>query len=262
MQRVLAYSISALVLILATSASADNQQAERNKQLKGQYAVTGSANCLNVNSQTSSPTGVEPLGGGFDPATYEAICQDTGLPIGKKADGTPNPSSGPGARNTCLGVIASSYSVQGIRTFNGDGTGTINVTTIGVNIPPNTGSQGGSSLTFKAHFTYQVDADGGVTTYLVSDPATQDSQITSGLRAGETVTHDKLTLYGMIGQDAKSLTLASGIPPVGTPEIERRDFTGGPLGANHLIQYRVCDRSRVLIKINDHRDNDTGGDKH
>jgi hypothetical protein len=47
------------------------------------------------------------------------------------------------------------------------------------------------------------------------------------------------------------LTLASV-----TPEVQTQDFTGGSLGSNHQIRYRICHRSRVLIKMDNGKDKD------
>jgi hypothetical protein len=82
--------------------------------LKGAYGFTGSAVCL-VAPGSTVPPGPNPTPGvalpnsGFDPVTLRPI------------DGK---------------VFSYSFTVEGIRVFNGDGTGTVRGTTVAVTVPP------------------------------------------------------------------------------------------------------------------------------
>ena len=203
MQR-LSIGIAASVLI-CTSAIAG-------PQLKGQYGVAGAAHCI------YSSVGFNSAG--------EALCGDTHQPIN-----FPVPS---GPRNTCPGVFAQTNSVQGVRTFNGNGTGTATGNNVSLNVPPNGGSIAAGSDEFSFSFTYTLDGDGGFTSQLV--PGTFVSHILTGLRAGQTVTVDRINLEGLISNDKKTLLLASV-----EPTVERQQFSNGD------VRYRICHRSRTLI---------------
>src|SRR5687768_7941039 len=130
MQR-LSVAIAASVLICTTAICTT---AVAGPQLKGQYGAAGAAHCIHSSV-------------GFN-SNGEALCGDTGQPIS-----FPVPS---GPRNTCPGVFASTNSVQGVRTFNGNGTGTATGTNVSLNVPPNSGSINGSSNDFSFDFTYTV----------------------------------------------------------------------------------------------------------
>src|SRR5262245_43075886 len=102
MRRLLICSMPAILLAYAGSAVASSPT------LKGVYAFTGTAGCL---VSASNPTGQAggPSAGGFN-SDLEPV---------------------PGAR-----MWSQSFSVEGVRTFNGDGTGTIKGTSVSVTVPP------------------------------------------------------------------------------------------------------------------------------
>ena len=205
----LSIGIAASVLI-CTSALAGG-----GPQLKGEYGFAGAAHCI-----TSSV--------GFS-ASGEARCADTGQPISFQ----PNPSS---PRNTCPGVFATTNSVQGVRTFNGNGTGTVQGNNVSLTVPPNTASLGASSDDFSFSFTYSVDGDGGFTSEVV--PGSYQGQILTGGRAGQTYTINQINVEGLISNDKKSLVIASV-----EPTVERQQFSNGD------VRYRICHRSRSLIRM-------------
>jgi len=168
-----------------------------NQLLLGTYAFTGEATCI------VSPTD------GFNPNLTPT-----------------NP----------VGRFMLSFSVQGVRTFNGDGTGTVSGRSVAVthsDVAAVLG--GGSSSDFQGSFTYNVAPDGTFTTVL-SVPLT--STILTGTRAGQTVTIDQIPLSGLISQDHKSLTLASV-----TPTVEVHTFSNGD------VQQRICHRSRIHLRL-------------
>ena len=75
-------------------------------------------------------------------------------------------------------------------TFNGDGTGTIKGTIVGINVPPTPGPggyphfpPGASSSTYSYSFNYAVDGEGGWTATMV--PGTYAETFVTGDRAGQ-----------------------------------------------------------------------------
>jgi hypothetical protein len=186
MQRLsLAIAASALICTSAICTSA-----LAGPQLKGRYGFTGAAHCIHSSV-------------GFN-SNGEALCGDTGQPIN-----FPVPS---GPRNTCPGVFANTSSVEGVRTFNGNGTGSGEGRNVSLNVPPNSGSIAAGSDEFSFAFTYTVDGDGGFTAETV--PGSFQSNILTGLRAGQTLTVDQIKLEGLISNDKKTLVVASTEPLV------------------------------------------------
>jgi hypothetical protein len=168
-------------------------------QLKGQYAITGTTGCL-----------FSPMG--FDPATFRSI------------DGN---------------NYQVSSDVEGIRVFNGDGTGTAKVTEVGIIPPPPAPGFAGPSAeaaTITFSFTYTVNDDGTFTTQLT--PNTFVGKFFQGPRTGQTFTVDKLNLTGLLTNENKVLTLATVQAEVETVTYE---------GADNRT--RVCHRSRTLSWI-------------
>ena len=101
------------------------------------------------------------------------------------------------------GRFVVSFSVHGVRTFNGDGTGTLKGRSVGF-------SGGAFSSDFQASFTYDVASDGTFTTQVTGQLTGKEL---TGERAGQTFTIDHFPeLSGQISQDHKSLTLASDAP--------------------------------------------------
>jgi hypothetical protein len=171
-------------------------------KLKGDYAFTGSASCLvSIN--------------GFD-ANQQAI---------------PNPPGSPAS-----GIFSTTFSVEGVRTFNGDGTGTVKGRVVSLVIPPFAAGPGASSADITFQFTYALDGAGGFTTDLV--PGTLVANILTGSRAGQTFTLDTLPFTGLISNNASVLTLASVVPTV-----EKQTFSNGD------SRFRICHRSRVLVSM-------------
>jgi len=116
------------------------------------------------------------------------------------------------------GRFVVSFSVHGVRTFNGDGTGTLKGRSVGVThpdrvsiTPPAFAVLGGAfSSDFQASFTYDVASDGTFTTQVTGQLTGKEL---TGERAGQTFTIDHFPeLSGQISQDHKSLTLASDAP--------------------------------------------------
>jgi hypothetical protein len=168
-------------------------------QIKGQYAITGTTGCL---------VSVTPI----DPVTF---------------------------RPTSTNNYSVSTNVEGIRVFNGDGTGTAKVTEVGfVPPPPDLPFAGVSaeSATITFSFTYTVNDDGTFTTQLV--PGTFVGTFVQGPRTGQTYTIDSLDLTGLLTNENKMLTAATV-----KAEVETQTFS------DTETRYRVCHRSRTLSWI-------------
>jgi hypothetical protein len=136
-----------------------------------------------------------------------------------------------------LGVsFSNSGSVEGIRTFNGDGTGTVESAGLTIVTPVGSASSAASSRS-TVSFIYKINADGSFTSDNV--PGTFKGTILTGTRAGQTFTFENQgTGTGLISENGKTLTLATL-----TPAVETQIFSNGD------IQFRICHSSRVFIKL-------------
>jgi hypothetical protein len=171
-------------------------------QLQGSYGFTGSASCLISRS-------------GFNSTTLA--------------------SNDPG-----MGNFSRSYSVEGVRTFNGDGTGTVNGTVVAITFPSANPSASGAD--FKFSFTYTINADGSWTSDMV--PNSYSEAINYGPRTGETLQVDSIPeISGMISKDGKTLTGAHLKPTVETHTYYN--------SSNTLVDTEpmICQRSRVFISL-------------
>lgn len=141
------------------------------------------------------------------------------------------------------GRYVESFNAQGVWSFFGNGTGARTGRSVGISHPTNfttvIGGGAGSS-DFQASFTYAVAPDGTITTALVG-PLT-GTQLTGG-RAGQTFTIDQIALKGLMSQDHKSLTFATD-----QPTVEVQTYSNGD------VHYRICHRSRVLLRLSPERD--------
>jgi hypothetical protein len=189
------------------------------KKLKGEYAFTGSASCL--------------FAPGSDPGP------------GNPTPGTALPNSGFNANLQPLvnaTSFSSSFSVEGVTVFNGDGTGTFKGTSLNTTERPTPGPTGypsfpasASSNTFEGSFTYVINADDSFDTTMVG-PLT--GVFLTGSRTGQTTSVNRPPLHGLINKNGDTLTLASI-----EPQVETVVFSNGD------VWPRICHRSRVLIKM-------------
>lgn len=148
-------------------------------------------------------------------------------------------SGGFNARLQALGTTFSrSFSVEGIRTFNGDGTGTVKGTVVSIIPPPTMGFlPAASSADFQFSFNYTVTGDGSWTSTMV--PGSYTETITTGPRAGETATVDAIPpIVGMISKNAMTLTGAHLVP-----KVETHTYSNGD------VEQQICHRSRVFISL-------------
>jgi hypothetical protein len=207
--------------------------------LKGTYAFTGSSGCLiapGTAAAAPSPGNTTPApGAGFDTTT--------------------NPPTVPITPATSFFV---SSSVEGIRIFNGDGTGSVSGTETGFSprpTPNGAASECGStpcgaypnfkpsaeSFNFSYQFTYTVNPDGSWTANVV--PGSYAGTFVTGPRSGPPAQTFTITnfpqLGGLIGTFGQTLTA-----DVLTPTVETTTYSNGD------VYPKICHRSRVLTNMN------------
>lgn len=240
MQRMLMLSTSVIAMTWAANAVADSPN------LKGAYGFTGTAACLVAPGST----------GGTMPKSNPT--PGIALPnSGFQTDLRPNdPTS----------AFSHSNAVEGIRTFNGDGTGTVRGTSVGTTVRPTPGPNGyphfppsAGSSKFSYKFTYTVNGDGSWTDMMVPGSYTETfvtgprSTQNSANSAYQTATVDAIPpVTGLISQDGK--TLISVADPLSggafVPTVETVSYSNGD------VWPQICHRSRVLIGLG----NGKGGD--
>jgi hypothetical protein len=206
--------VVAAILFPASAVQADPRNL--NQLLQGDYAFSGEGSCL---------VSLGPLG---------------------PPEPTPNPPGGFNSNFTPFGPPARfpfviSFSVHGVRTFNGDGTGTVVTRTVTITHPraipgdpPFFDRGGASSSDSESDFTYEVFPDRTFTALTLVAPGT----ILTGTRAGQTFTVGPLPLRGEISQDRKTLATTSD-----APVVETITFSDGD------VEKRICHRSRINLKL-------------
>jgi hypothetical protein len=236
MHRAFAWAISTVALMWAGSAAADSPN------IRGSYGFTGTAACLVAPGHVGDPNTPPPL---TNPTPGTAL-GNSGFNVSLQ------PRDNPGSE-----AFSRSFSVEGIRTFNGDGTGTVKGTVVGITVRPTPGPNGfphfppsASSADFSFAFTYTVNADGSWTSSMV--PGSYTETFTAGPRTGQTATVDAIPpVAGMISQDGKTL-IAAHIVPV----VEVHSYSNGD------VDPEICHRSRVFIKLRSDGDHDHDDDDH
>lgn len=224
----LAVLVSVVSVTWAASAQADSPN------LKGQYGFTGSAACLVAPGHVGNENVPPPLP---NPTPGVALPNS-----GFNAQLQPNDFTNPGG--TPSASYNRSFSVEGIRTFNGDGTGTVKGTVVGVTDRPTPGPDGfphfppaAAAADFSFSFTYTVDGNGGWTATMV--PNSYIETYTAGPRTGQTATVDAIPpVSGMISEDGKTL-IAAHVAPV----VETHTYSNGD------VDPQICYRSRIFIKL-------------
>jgi hypothetical protein len=240
MQRKLALAVSVFVLTGVGSAAAD-------PNIKGSYGFTGTAACLtapgHVGNENVPPPQPNPTPGVALPNS------------GFNANLQPNDFADPG--NSPSASYNRSFLVEGIRTFDGHGHGTVKGTSVGVTNRPTPGPNGfphfppsAGAADFSFSFTYTVNPDGSWTATMV--PGSYTETFTAGPRTGQTATVDAIPpVSGMISQDGKTLIAAHLVPTVETHAYSNGD-----------VDPEICHRSRVFIKLSDGDDDHDHDDQH
>jgi hypothetical protein len=233
-----AFLVTALALSSITDAAADAPR------LKGSYGFTGSAVCLVAPGYAGVPNG--------------------GPPLPNPTPGVALPNSGFQANlrptDALSGITESytySFSVIGVRTFDGNGNGTVKGTAFSITGRPTPGPGGfphfppsAGTADFSFSVTYVVNNDGSWTSSMVPGSFTETHL--TGPRAGETSTVDAIpTVTGMISQDGKTL-----IDSQLAPTVETHTYSNGD------VDPQICNRSRVLIKLGDDDDRHDGDGPH
>ncbi|MBI2369073.1 MAG: hypothetical protein HY726_20905 [Candidatus Rokubacteria bacterium] len=137
-------------------------------------------------------------------------------------------------------TFASSSSVIGVRTFNGDGTGKARTTVAGVGLPSTTPTffnpGGANSSTMDGDFTYEVNED---RTVVVRGPMSTGT-ILEGPRSGEQIRYDHVPeLVGWISKDLRTIVVAHR-----RLQVETLTFL-----SEGLVLPRICYRTRVGIEL-------------
>ena len=240
MQRVLLLSASVVAMTWAANAVADSPN------LKGAYGFTGTAACLVAPGSASTA----PLPGNTTPLPNSGF------------NAFLHPNDGK--------VFSHSNAVEGIRTFNGDGTGSVKGTSVGITVPPTPQPPGypafppgAGSAVFSYTFHYTVNGDGSWTAKM--DPGSYHEEFVTGPRStqnpanltNQTATVDAIPpVTGLISQDGKTLILVA--DPVTspaqystangfTPTVETVTYSNGD------VYPQICHRSRVLISLGNGR---------
>lgn len=141
---------------------------------------------------------------------------------------------------------AYSYSVEGVRRFNGDGTGTISGRTITINNGNNGAGIGPVVMgKFTATFNYTVALDHSIHI----DTGLLKNVQTVGPNPGATGFTKGMSFDGHVSQDFNTITVATAAPDPNHPELSLEygypttDTTGNP------AETIACHRSRVMVKI-------------
>jgi hypothetical protein len=208
--------------------------------LQGQYGFTGSATCLVAPGHVGNENVPPPLA---NPTPGVAL-PNSGFNTNLQPNDFANPGDSPSASFT------HSFSVEGVRTFNGDGTGTVGGTAVDVDDRPTPGPNGyphfppsAHSAEFSFSFTYTLDGNGGLTATMV--PGSYTETFTSGARTGQTATVDAIPpVTGMISLDGKTLTAAH-LAPI----VETRTYSNGD------VWPEICHRSRVFMQLRPNQGN-------
>jgi len=196
-------SCAVLMVCLAWVGQANAAPQDFNQLLRGEYAFTGEAVCL-----------ASTLGFGVNAFGNFAPLNSSG------GTAPPGPSS------------VFSFSIQGIRAFNGDGTGSVVARSVQVNHT----NFGSNASDISSDFTYEVAPD---RTFTVEHGPTTATAVPP---AAGTSTTTGVKFSGRISQDLKTLVMSTE-----EPTVETRSFTPpvGPPG----VDYRICHRARTAIKI-------------
>jgi hypothetical protein len=132
------------------------------------------------------------------------------------------------------------FTTEGIHTFNGDGTGSVAETTLAVAA----GFVGSTDINNHTYtFKYTVNHDRTFT--VITDPGSFNGTFVSGPDAGLTVSIDQLApIKGFIGIFAQTLTGTT----LETP-LETNTIMNGSV-VQRVVQRR-CQRSQIFIKVGD-----------
>jgi hypothetical protein len=133
------------------------------------------------------------------------------------------------------------FAEEGVRTFNGDGTGTQSFQGLNIEIPSSKSGANSFHVT-NQKFTYVVNGDG---TWSIPGSGSISGKVDTGPRAGQTFVISNIApALGHMSTNAATLTLST-VPP--TPVIETITYSIDGTVVDML--YRICNRSNVLISL-------------
>ena len=232
MYRTFALTIAGLALTGVGSAATE-------PNIQGSFGFTSTAACLTAMGHVGDPNTSPPMA---NPTPGVAL-PNSGFNASLQPNDTPNSEA-----------FSFSNAVEGIRTFDGRGHGTVKGTTVGITVRPTLGLGGfphflpaASGAEFSYKFTYVVHADRSWTATMV--PSSYTKTYTAGPRTGQTSTVDAIPpAAGMISEDGNTLIAAQVAPTVETVTFSNGD-----------VHPQICHRSRVYIKLKD-RDHDHDDD--
>lgn len=215
-------TIATLSLVLSLPAVAGAAQNDMTRALRGSYAFSGDAACLH------SPNGFSNF----------------------RANPAPN---APGR--------IQSFSVRGVRKFNGDGTGSVSGRSISFYHSPSPANSTNTNLgpyftvDFSANFTYTVDSDGAL--HAEHGPLT--STQVEGPNVGSVNVWTGIKFDGYVSEDFKTITVAT---PSSLLETQYTNLVDAQNGVN-ATDYRYCHRSRTMIRISNgnHEDRERGNSR-
>ena len=199
--------------------------------LTGSYAFSGATTCLSSSKGFVDPDNADPEKRNFSPLLEP---------------------SGPGVLPTV--VATSSQSVQGVRTFDGNGRGTVSGIVHNLNYPPlfyflnnspfgavnNAGAANTSTL--RGTFSYEVTPEGMLV--ITDDPS--DGEVTAG---NPSIFHWKVSTRNLpktsaqLGKDLKTISIIHA--DMGMEIL----VVTSPDGATVRTTPRVCHRERMLLKL-------------
>jgi hypothetical protein len=224
MHRTFAAALAGLALAGAGSAAAA-------PNIKGSFGFTGTSACLVAVGHVGDPNTSPPMP---NPTPGVAL-PNAGFNANLQPNDTPNSEA-----------FSFSNSVEGIRTFDGHGHGTVKGTAVSITVRPTPGPGGfphfppsAGSAEFSYRFTYVVHADGSWTATMV--PGSYTETFTAGPRNGQTSTVELPPASGMMSEDGDTLISAADAPTVETVTFSNGD-----------VHPQICHRSRVFIRLKDH----------
>lgn len=151
-------------------------------------------------------------------------------------------------------VSASSFYAHGILTFKKDGTGTIDLLSVGSTLytpvnpsttPPTILPSWGASYAHVTYpFTYTLGADGAMTWAAVPDTVKQEVlNPVTGVPTGAVSYRDHYSLAGWVSADHKTIVLATPAPEIDTIMATPTSTTG--------ISKIICRESHTLTKLDE-----------